>query len=41
VRPGNDLFLVYTHNWFEPHRWTGFSTLDRRAATKINYTRRI
>jgi len=41
VRPGNDLFLVYTHNWFEPFGVEGYSTLDRRAATKINYTRRI
>jgi hypothetical protein len=41
VRPGNDLFVVYTHNWFEPDEAEGFSTLDRRGATKINYTRRI
>jgi hypothetical protein len=41
LRPGNDLFFVYTHNWFEPTDLDGFSTLDRRAATKINYTRRI
>jgi hypothetical protein len=41
VRPGNDVFVVYTHNWFEPLGLDRFSTLDRRGATKINYTRRI
>jgi len=41
VRPGNDLFLVYTHNWFEPVGLDGYSTLDRRGAAKVNYTRRI
>lgn len=41
VRPGNDLFLVYTHNWIEPVGLEAFSTLDRRAAVKVNYTRRI
>ncbi len=41
VQPGNDLFFVYTHNWFEGDEVDRFSTLDRRAATKINYTRRI
>jgi hypothetical protein len=41
VRPGNDLFFVYTHNWFEELGAEGFSTLDRRGATKINFSRRI
>jgi hypothetical protein len=41
VRPGNDLFFVYTHNWFEPTGLDTFETLDRRGAVKINYTRRI
>jgi hypothetical protein len=40
VRPGNDLYVVYTHNWRDdplvPTR--GFTTLDRRAASKIIYT---
>ena len=40
LRPGNDLFFVYTHNWqeLEPER---FGTLDRRAVSKIAYTHRF
>jgi hypothetical protein len=40
LRPGNDLFFVYTHNWreLEPER---FATLDRRAVSKIAYTHRF
>jgi len=41
VRPGNDLFLVFQNNWFEPTDdplSSGFRVLDRRAAAKINYT---
>ncbi|MQA89177.1 MAG: hydrolase [Gemmatimonas sp.] len=41
VRPGNDLYFVYNHNWFEEAGVDGFRTLDRRAATKINYTHRF
>jgi len=41
MRPGNDLFVVYTHNWFEPLESDRFQTLERRAAMKVNYTRRI
>ena len=43
-KPGNDLFLVYTHNWQEgadrdrPNR---LSTLDNRLATKLVYTLRF
>jgi len=42
-RPGNDLYLVYTHNWREetdsgPRR---LSTLDHRLATKLVYTLRF
>jgi hypothetical protein len=42
-RPGNDLYLVYTHNWREVlqtglHRLT---TLDNRLATKLVYTLRF
>lgn len=40
LRPGNDIYFVYTHNWQElkpgPLR-----TLDRRAASKIVYTQRF
>jgi hypothetical protein len=42
-RPGNDLFLVYTHNWRETATPAGrrFETLDNRAASKIVYTWRF
>jgi hypothetical protein len=43
-RPGNDLFLVYTHNWQEPlstSRSRRFETLDNRLATKLVYTLRF
>ena len=43
VRPGNDVFFVYTHNWVEDRLDPGtrFSTLDRRGAAKVVYTRRF
>jgi len=42
-RPGNDLFLVYSHNWQEMTTAAGRSlqTLDSRLATKIVYTLRF
>jgi hypothetical protein len=40
VSPGNDLYLVYQHNWLEAPSGT-FGTLDRRAATKLSYTHRF
>jgi hypothetical protein len=42
-RPGNDLFLVYTHNWHEildPGE-RRFATMDNRLATKVAYTLRF
>ena len=41
VRPGSDLYLVYTHNWLEDPLLDRFATLDRRAATKALYTHRF
>jgi hypothetical protein len=47
LRPGSDLYLVYTHNLREriglpeSPRDTGFETLERRAALKLNYTYRF
>ena len=41
VRPGSDLYLVYTHNWLEDPLADRFATLDRRAATKALYTHRF
>jgi hypothetical protein len=42
-RPGNDLYIVYTHNWHDeigvPQR--RFSTIDNRLATKLVYTLRF
>ena len=42
-RPGNDLFVVYTHNWqeFADPGGRAFRTLDNKAATKVVYTLRF
>jgi hypothetical protein len=40
LTPGNDLYLVYQHNWLDATA-TGWGTLDRRAATKLSYTHRF
>jgi hypothetical protein len=40
VRPGNDFFFVYTHNWSDDPA-KGLETLERRAATKLIYTHRF
>ena len=39
VRPGNDIFFVYTHNWIDEQ--FQFTTQDRRVAAKISYTHRF
>jgi hypothetical protein len=43
ARPGNDLFLVYTHNWREvlSPGSRRMATLDNRLATKLVYTLRF
>ena len=41
LTPGNDLYLVYTHNWVEDPLLDRFSTSDRRLASKILYTYRF
>ncbi len=38
MRPGNDLFLVYTHNWLDGEEFDGFQTVDRRGAVKVNFS---
>lgn len=45
LRPGSDLFIVYSHNWqdervdlLSPH---DFNTISRGATTKLNYTHRF
>ena len=49
LKPGNDVFVVYTHNWIDsadpldplnPHT-SHFRTLDRRTAAKVVYTKRF
>jgi hypothetical protein len=41
LKPGNDLYVVYTHNWVEEPSLDRFATLDRRAASKVLYTHRF
>jgi hypothetical protein len=41
MRPGNDLYVVYTHNWLEQAGLDRFATLDKRAASKVLYTHRF
>ena len=41
LTPGNDLYVVYTHNWLDEPERSRFSTLDRRLASKVLYTHRF
>ena len=41
LTPGNDVYVVYTQNWLDDSTFNRFSTLNRRAASKIVYTRRF
>jgi len=41
LTPGNDLYVVYTHNWLDDSDRDRFSTLDRRLASKVLYTYRF
>lgn len=43
LTPGNDLYVVYEHNWQDDPLvpQNGFQTLDRSAATKFIYTHRF
>jgi hypothetical protein len=41
ITPGNDLYVVYTHNWLDDPLFNRFSTLDKRLASKILYTYRF
>ena len=41
VRPGNDFYFVYTHNWLDDPVKDRMYTLDRRASSKILYTHRF
>ena len=41
LKPGNDLYVVYTQNWLDDPLQARPFTLDRRLATKLLYTRRF
>ena len=45
VRPGNDVFLVYSHNWERGYTEDlldrRYTTLSRGASVKVNYTYRF
>jgi hypothetical protein len=41
LTPGNDLYVVYTHNWLDESSLNRLSTLDRRLASKVLYTYRF
>jgi hypothetical protein len=41
VRPGNDIYVVYTHNFLDDPTLDRFVTQDRRFASKLLYTYRF
>ncbi len=41
LKPGNDVYVVYTHNWLNDLTFDRFATLNRRAASKVVYTKRF
>jgi hypothetical protein len=41
LTPGNDLYVVYTHNWLDQPLLDRFETLNRRFASKVLYTYRF
>ncbi|MGE3517522.1 MAG: hypothetical protein AB7J63_01085, partial [Vicinamibacterales bacterium] len=41
LRPGSDIFVVYTHNWLDDPNLARLATLDRRVASKVLYTHRF
>jgi hypothetical protein len=41
LRPGSDVYVVYTHNWLDDPAMSRFTTLDRRVASKVLYTHRF
>ncbi|MBI4885476.1 MAG: carbohydrate binding family 9 domain-containing protein [Acidobacteria bacterium] len=41
LTPGNDVYVVYTHNWLDEPLLDRFATLDRRVASKVLYTYRF
>jgi len=41
MKPGNDLYVVYTHNWLDDAMARRFVSLDRKFASKVLYTHRF
>lgn len=41
VRPGNDIYVVYMHNWLDDPVRAQFASQDRRLSTKLLYTHRF
>ena len=41
VKPGNDIYVVYNHNWLDDPLLDRFATQDRRFSTKLLYTYRF
>ena len=41
LKPGNDLYIVYTHNWVDDPLLNRVYTLDRRMASKFMYTYQV
>jgi hypothetical protein len=41
MKPGNDLYVVYTHNWLDDPVAGRFASLDRKLASKVLYTHRF
>jgi hypothetical protein len=41
LTPGDDIYVVYLQNWLDDPLTRRFSTLDRRASSKILYTHRF
>ena len=41
IKPGNDLYIVYTRNWLDDPILNRFVTLDWQAASKVIYTHRF
>ena len=41
LKPGDDIFFVYTHNWLDDAELARYRVLDRRAAMKVVRTWRF
>jgi len=41
LKPGDDRYVVYLHNWRDDPLRNGIYTLDRRISSKILYTHRF